>query len=247
MLSFLRILKKRFYRFLVKCLEISPSFKERYDFYPLQRFEHILNRCDRSLTNFNSVLEFGCGEGRLIQNVINLIPEAEIYGCDVIQELVDQCKRKFPRGHFIHNDVKPPIDFNDNQFDLIYTYSVFTHLTEENHLAWLQEFSRILKPGGVMIHSVKSYKFIRRAQLFSPENLPPYQLFEPLEEFEAKHPYHYVIDNPETPEYGLTTISKKYIQSKWPSYTKMEIIEYAEGFIEAYPEGCHDLVLLYKN
>jgi len=27
----------------------------------------------------------------------------------------------------------------------------------------------------------------------------------------------------------------------------MEIIEYAEGFIEAYPEGCHDLVLLGKD
>ena len=237
---------KKYYKLLV-LKERTISFKEKYDFCRLQRFEQILNRWDKSLTDFNSVLDFGCGEGRLIQNVINLIPEGDIYGCDVIQELIDQCKRKFPRGHFIHNDVKPPIDFNDNQFDLIYTYSVFTHLTEENHLAWLQEFSRILKPGGVMIHSVKSYKFIRRAQLFSPENLPPYQLFEPLEEFEAKHPYHYVIDNPETPEYGLTTISKKYIQSKWQDYTKMEIIEYAEGFIEAYPEGCHDLVLLYKS
>ena len=41
--------------------------------------------------------------------------------------------------------------------------------------------------------------------------------------------------------------SKKYIQTKWPDYTKMEITEYAEGFIEAYPEGCHDLVLLYKS
>lgn len=227
--------------------EIKPSFKERYDFCQIQRFEHILNSCDKSLTNYNSVLEFGCGNGRLIQHVINLIPEATIHGSDVLQKCIVQCKRKFPKGYFVCNGIKPPIDFNDNQFDLIYTYSVFTHLTEKNHLAWLQEFARILKPGGVMIHSVKSYQFVRRANLFSPKNLSKYHLCEPIEEFEAKYPYYYVMDNPQLPEYGLAIISKKYIQTKWPDFTKMEIIEYAEGFIEAYPEGCHDLVLLYKS
>ena len=227
--------------------EIHPPFKKRYDICQIQRFEQILNSCDKSLTNYNSVLEFGCGNGRLIKHVINLLPEAKVFGSDVLKKCVDYCKRRLPGGNFISNDIKPPIDFIDNQFDLIYTYSVFTHLTEKNHLAWLQEFARILKPGGVMMHSVKSYQFIRRTELFSHINLSKYQLSKPIEELESKYPYYYVMDNPKMPEYGLTIISKKYIQTKWPNYTKMKILEYAEGFIEAYPEGCHDLVLLQKS
>ena len=228
-------------------LENKPSFKERYDFCQIQKFEHILNSCDKSLTNFNSVLEFGCGNGRLIQHLINLRPEAEIHGCDILQKCIVQCRRKFPKGNFVRNSIKPPTGFNDNQFDLIYTYSVFTHLTEKNHLAWLQEFARILKPGGVMIHSVKSYQFVRRAKLFSPKYLSKYQLCGSLKEFEVKYPYHYVMNDTKMPEYGLTIFSKNYIQTKWPDYTKMEIINYSEGLIEAYPEGCHDLVLLIKS
>ena len=39
----------------------------------------------------------------------------------------------------------------DETFDLIYAYAVFSHLSEASHLAWLEEFERILKPGGVFV------------------------------------------------------------------------------------------------
>ena len=32
----------------------------------------------------------------------------------------------------------------------------------------------------------------------------------------------------------------------WYEATGLKILDYAEGCIEAYPEGCHDLVLLRK-
>ena len=93
----------KYYRLLV-FQKHTQSVKEKYYFYQIQRFEHILNNCDKLLTNYNSVLEFGCGGGRLIQHIINLISETETHGCDVLKKCIAQCKRKYPKGHFVRND-----------------------------------------------------------------------------------------------------------------------------------------------
>jgi len=227
--------------------EPNPSYRVRYDLNQLQKYESVLNHHKNSLTDFEKVLEFGCGHGRLIQYLFGINTKASVFGTDILQEQVNKCKEKFPQGVFIRNGSEPPIELEDNQFDLIYSYSVFTHLSEINHLAWLKELCRILKPGGKMLHSVKSYEFVRRAKIFSPQNLVKYELIEPYEQFEIDYPYHYIVDNPNTPEYGLTIISKNYIMENWHKETGLEILDYAEGCIEAYPEGCHDLVLLHKS
>ena len=164
--------------------EPNPSFKVRYDLNQVQRYEYVLNQNKQSLQQFKSVLEFGCGHGRLLSHMLDIIPNASVFGADVIQEQINKCREQFPSGVFICNRPEPPIDFEDNQFDLIYSYSVFTHFSESNHLAWLKELERILKPGGMMLHSVKSYEFVRRAKIFSPQNLVKYQLSEPFEKFE---------------------------------------------------------------
>ena len=226
--------------------EPNPSYRVRYDLNQFQKYEYVLNRHNKSFAEFEKILEFGCGFGRLIKYLFDINPDTSVFGADVLQGQIDKCKENFPKGVFIRNRPEPPIDLQDNQFNLIYSYSVFSHLSESNHLAWLKELARILRPGGMMLHSVKSYEFVRRARIFSPQNLVKYKLKKPYENFEIEHPYHYTIDNPKTPEYGLTIISKKYILDNWEKTTNLEILEYDEGCIESHPEGCHDLVLLYK-
>ena len=165
-----------------------------------------------------------------------------------MKEGIQDCRRKFPRGVFITNEPTPPLGFEDEQFDLIYSYSVFTHLAEPNHAAWLKELGRLLRPGGVMLHTTHSYEYLKRAAVFSRESIEKYRLPEPVEAFiQLPDRYHYVMDNPETPEYGSTIISKEYVMTKWPHYSGLRLCEYAEGSIESYPEGCHDIVLLVKD
>jgi cyclopropane fatty-acyl-phospholipid synthase-like methyltransferase len=224
------------------------SFETRYDLAQIQKFEAVLNRWDYSIQQFSNILEFGCGFGRLIQYMFKLVPNAKIHGCDVLLQAVAACRRKFSRGVFLVNHSAPPVNFADHQFDFIYSYSVFTHLSETNHRAWLTELARLLKSGGVMLHSIKSYAFLHRASLFSPEALSKYELPTSITEFVSQQKrYHYVIDNPCTPEYGLTIISKDYVLERWPAYSGLEVLEYAEGEIETYPEGCHDVVLLRRK
>ena len=44
----------------------------------------------------------------------------------------------------------PPLDLQADSFDLIWTISVFTHLTD-NSIPWLLELHRLLKPGAILI------------------------------------------------------------------------------------------------
>ena len=223
-------------------------FEKAYNINQLQRFEAVLNRNGYSLRQFSSILDFGCGHGRLTQYLFDIAPQARVFGCDVRNDLVAECRRKYPNGGFITNDPTPPLSFDDAQFDLIYSYSVFTHLSESNHAAWLEELAGKLNPGGVMLHTTKSYESLRRMAMFSAESVEKYKLPELVDAFiQSTHRYYYILDDSSTPEYGQTIISRDYITTTWPDYTGMNLVEYVEGAIEAYSEGCQDIVLLVKN
>lgn len=219
----------------------------RYDVNQLQRFQAVLERNGFSLSTFSSILDFGCGPGRHIAQLLRVTPKAQIFGCDISNQNIEECRAMYLQAYFIQNRVKPPIAFDDNQFDFIYSYSVFTHLSEHNQREWLGELSRILKPGGVMLHTTHSYECLFRLQFWSPERLDKYKLPDPVEEFTIpEERYHYALENELTPEYGYTIISQGYVIKNWRDYSKSEIVEYVAGAIEAYPEGCQDIVLLRK-
>lgn len=224
------------------------DIERRYNFNQLQRFEAVLNRHGRSFRTAPSILDFGCGYGRLTQYLFEFAPGAAISGCDVDHGAIRSCQRKFPRGSFVTNHPTPPSPFSNAQFDLIYSYSVFTHLSEPNHRAWLRELSRHLKPGGIMLHTVHSFEYLKRAAAFSPEQLVKYRLAEPVEAWlQSQGGYSYIVEDSSIPEYGYTIVSRDYVSEHWPRYTKLELVDYAEAAIEAYPEGCQDIVVLAKS
>lgn len=97
------------------------------------------------------ILDFGCGCGRLARH-IPAISQATLYGCDYNRQLVSWCASNLP-GIFQRNQLKPPLRYDDAFFDVIYLYSVFTHLREDTQKAWLLELHRVLKPGGYLVIS----------------------------------------------------------------------------------------------
>ena len=98
------------------------------------------------------VLDFGCGWGRFYRLFLRDLAVANLLGIDVDQDCVDLCRSAIPMGRFEKCDVKPPLaPAAKASYDLIYAYSVFSHLAEETAFAWVQEFARILRPGGMLI------------------------------------------------------------------------------------------------
>ncbi len=108
-----------------------------------------LRKLDRILKPQDHVLDFGCGWGRISVTFLNRVHRDNLHAVDVNQEVVDVF-----RGSGFPVTVQPiqpapPLFFADDAFDLIVSYSVFSHLSEEYFLKWAREFHRLLKPGGV--------------------------------------------------------------------------------------------------
>lgn len=107
----------------------------------------LLEKANISLNNGNRILDFGCGCARLIRHFA-ASNKFELYGSDLNPDLIKWCKANLEFGDFQVNNVNPPINYSNDFFDLIYARSVFTHLGEKNQKDWMDEFRRILKPGG---------------------------------------------------------------------------------------------------
>lgn len=118
------------------------------------------------LTPESSVLDFGCGWGRISRFFMHDLKAENIYGVDVLESAVDICRQSKIPGQFSVIPNRPPLDFPDNSFDAIYAFSVFSHLPEELARQWVLEFSRLLRPGGLMVVTTQGRRFIEYCASF---------------------------------------------------------------------------------
>ena len=100
--------------------------------------------------DLSAILDFGCGCGRVARHW-PAVSGAAVTGVDYNPELIAWCRRNLPFGAFEVNHLAPPLPFPDGSFDLAYALSVFTHLPEALQDAWLDELTRVLRPGGHLL------------------------------------------------------------------------------------------------
>lgn len=108
-----------------------------------------------------AILDFGCGCGRVLRQWKDLA-ETAVYGSDLNAELVEWCQKFLPFATVSVNSLLPPIGYRDQQLDAIYAFSVFTHMPEDVQKRWLEEFRRILQPGGLLIFSTHGSHYAAR-------------------------------------------------------------------------------------
>ncbi len=101
------------------------------------------------LHGLGAVLDFGCGSGRVVRYWKGM--PLEVHGCDYNARLIDWCRSHLRFAHFRTNSLRPPLDYPDGKFGLVYAMSVFTHLDEEHQHLWIRELQRVLRPGGYLV------------------------------------------------------------------------------------------------
>ena len=104
------------------------------------------------------ILDFGCGDGRIIRWLHDL-KDCEVWGVDLVGEYILLCQQYLsPPFKFATNTSELHLPFEDRSFDLIYACSVFTHIADLAD-AWLLELRRILRPEGrlfITVHDDRS-------------------------------------------------------------------------------------------
>ncbi len=141
-----------------------PRYTDAYDayshidwsLYRISGIEHasiIAAAISRHMPNAGlQVLEWGCGPGRVIRHLGEFLPAGcELHGTDINPSTIEWCRQHLPGIHFSLNQLVPPLCYAGESMDVVIARSVFTHLSEVNHLLWKEELLRILRPGGVLL------------------------------------------------------------------------------------------------
>jgi SAM-dependent methyltransferase len=123
----------------------------------MARMIDMLQNVGIELNRISSILDFGCGCGRLTRYLLLLFENAKVYGTDTDALSISWCEANLKPGNFSTSRAQPPLQFANESFDLIVSYSVFTHIHESDQAAWMSEMSRILKPEGLLVFSTQGY------------------------------------------------------------------------------------------
>jgi SAM-dependent methyltransferase len=151
---------------------------------------------------------------------------------------------------------RPPTPFADREFDAVYAFSVFSHLPEKLHLAWLAELARITRPGAALVLTVHGRHVIdeivsgRRAHA----NPTPQALARANAELEqhgfAFFPYRELrfrdrenkrfFASWDLEEYGDTFVLERYVREHWTRW--FEVVALHEA-----PDDWQDYVVLRRR
>jgi SAM-dependent methyltransferase len=119
-----------------------------------REFAEVLSAVNRSFAEFRSILDFGCGCGRILRALREHLAGGHLSATDQDRAAVGWLRQHYPDIDVRCNFPLPPLPFAEASFDLVIAYSVFTHLDEAYQDAWLGELHRVTRPGTVLLLTV---------------------------------------------------------------------------------------------
>jgi SAM-dependent methyltransferase len=184
------------------------------------------------------VLDFGCGWGRVIRFFLKDVEPNNLYGLDHSERAIEACRATNHWCQFLLTATFPPTALKAKSFDLIYAYSVFSHLSEEAHTSWLEEFSRIANQGGVVVLTTFPRTFLERCAAVEAGGLesdPEWQRRAALwfgaagDRLSAydRGEFCYSPVSEEVQHFGTTCIPEEYVRRVWSSH--FQVLDYQRG------------------
>ena len=140
-----------------RALENAIGAPDRESFVSIGKLQLELLRF-AGLTQESSVVEIGCGSGRLSVQLAEWLQGAYL-GTDVVQALLDQAIAITRRPEWRFQRVTGlTIPAADSSADMVCAFSVFTHLLHEESYKYMEECHRVLRPGGKLVFSFVEYR-----------------------------------------------------------------------------------------
>jgi SAM-dependent methyltransferase len=204
-----------------------------------QLFRDIADQHGPAIVDCDAVLDFGCGWGRVLRFFLRDLPGDKLWGVDLWDDQITWAKQTNPWCHFATIEKLPPSTLADRSFDMVMAYSVFSHVSEAVHSAWLAEFGRILKPGGLIVVTTwgrdKALRFdaVKHGgqQAWDPVYNDNMARFFPGKEawwgrYDSGEFCHIDLHYQGDPGYGETCIPKEYVLREWTK--DFEFVDYID-------------------
>jgi SAM-dependent methyltransferase len=213
------------------------TLADGFEIYKL--FRTLASEHGTPIPDCDAVLDFGCGWGRVLRFFLKDVPGSKLWGVDLLDEQITWAKETNPWCRFVTVDGSPPAPLPAESFDVVMAFSVFSHVSEPVHLAWLGEFQRILKPGGLVMATTwgreRAIQFdaARQGQQASWDTAYNENMARSFpgkdawwRSYDAGEYCHVDLHYEDNPGYGETCIPKRYVLREW---TKMfEFVDYVD-------------------
>jgi SAM-dependent methyltransferase len=176
--------------------------------------------------DLKSILDLPCGHGRVLRALKSAFPEARLTACDIDRDGVDFCTRVFGATPIYSEERPDQIQIND-KFDLIWCGSLLTHLDSDNWMGFLNLFSSLLVPYGILIFSTHGRCVAERLRI----NRSTYGLTQEgvkslLESFDTnKFSYQ---ANSSTSNYGFSLSSPSWVCAQLEKVPGLRLLNYIE-------------------
>lgn len=99
-----------------------------------------------------SVLDFGCGSGRVLRHFTDEARSCDFWACDIDERSISWIDEHLPCRPYACGE-RPPLHHESESLDLIYAVSVFSHLAA-GWADWACELHRVLRDGGLLVVSI---------------------------------------------------------------------------------------------
>lgn len=107
-----------------------------------------------SIKSVNSVLDFGCGHGRVARHVRALFPDARLAVADMNKPWVDFCAERYQAIPIVtQRDIRQVTI--PGTFDLVWVGSVFTHIDYARMRVLFRTLIHALNSGGLLVASFR--------------------------------------------------------------------------------------------
>lgn len=202
------------------------------------------NLVPQPLTKFCSVLDLGCGCGRL-GRMFKGHP-GKLYGCDINSRHIDWLRQHIP--YYATHVTKPDavLPYGAEKFDLIISISIFTHLSESSQSLLLGELFRTARADSVLLLTIHGERAMERAinepKIWEMINVDK-RLFEEAKARFDRGQYGFVPQWDQYPwceptsdhfPYGVSFIPKSYILSHWGKWFHIE--KHASGALHDWQD-----------
>ena len=182
-----------------------------------------------------TVLDYGCGWGRLIRLMYAHASPENIYGCDPWDRSIELCREARLRANLAVSDYVPSSLPFTTPFHLIYAFSVFTHLSQRTADAVMSTLRKHVAPDGLLVITI-------RPESYWPHDPSAADRAGELQRIHRDEGFAFA-PHPREPiegdiTYGDTSMSMEYVAKRWPDWQILES--------EIHPYDPHQQVVYLK-
>lgn len=107
-----------------------------------------------------TLLDFGCGYGRILRMLYYYSNPNRIWGVDAWEKSLSKSREDGVLGNLALSERVPTsLPVGDTEFDVAFAFSVFTHLAPDAGVACLNAVRQHMTPGGIFVPTIRPVEF----------------------------------------------------------------------------------------